>query len=567
MMTDWDETVDLLVVGSGAGSVCAALVAKDHGLSSLIVEKLDCFGGTTAYSGGGLWIPDNHLMAREGVADSPERAMEYIDAAVWHDGPSTTPAKRRAFVRGGRRAIEYLEAKGMKLKRARFWPDYHDDLPGGEHSSRTVLAQLFDVNELGEWKARLAVSKMPPFRFTMDELSTLLLVKRSWKSKLFALRFAMRLLAQKITGRDLRGGGAAWQGRMLQIALRENLALWLSTPVTRLVEEEGRVVGVEALRDGRPVRIRANRGVLLNAGGFARNAGMRKRLGRQPAYPHMTNASPGDTGEIIEQAVALGAATDCMDEALWGVSSIGPDGQLPEGAVAADGTPIPFGHHFDISLPHVILVDQDGNRFGNEAGSYMELGQRLYGRHAETGRGIPAWAIIESRHRNRYVWGSNPGKTPQSWLDSGYMIKADSLDALAAACGIDPAALRRTVDRFNSFCRNGKDEDFGRGGKPFDLSHGDPATRPNASLGAIEQAPFYAVRIVPGDVSTWGGLVTDAHGRVLTEAGAAIPGLYATGTTTASVLGRTYAGAGASIGPALAFGYIAALHIAGVNEA
>ncbi|MET0544759.1 MAG: FAD-binding protein, partial [Caulobacterales bacterium] len=540
-MAGWDKEVDLLIVGSGAGSMCAALIAQDHGLEPLIVEKLDKLGGTTAYSGGGVWIPNNHLMEREGQPDSFDRALEYMNAAVWHDGPSTTPAKRASFVRNGRRAIEYIESKGMKMIRAHHWPDYHSDLPGGEQTSRTVMAELFDVNELGEAKDLLIEPKMPVFRFSIEEMSTLILLNRTWAGKLFALRFAGRLMMQKALGKDLRACGQAWQGRMLQIALRNKVPMWRSTAVRDLIVEEGRVMGVLAEREGKPVRIRARRGVLLNSGGFARNPQMRERYGRQPVYANNTNVAAGDTGEMIETAQKLGAAVDCMDEGLWGVSSVGPNGEFPPGAVGVDGkTPTPFGHHFDISLPHVILVDQDGQRFGNEAGSYMELCQRLYGRHTETGRGIPAWAIIESRHRDRYIWGSTLGKTPQEWLDSGYMIKADSLDELAAKTNIDPKKLKDGVARFNGFCRAGKDEDFNRGGKAFDLCHGDPTVKPNASLGAIERPPFYAVRIVPGDVGTWGGLVTDEFSRVLKEDGRPIDGLYAAGAATANVCGRSY---------------------------
>jgi 3-oxosteroid 1-dehydrogenase len=398
----------------------------------------------------------------------------------------------------------------------------------------------------------------------MDDLSALLLVKRTWRGKWVALRIGLSFLFNKLAGRDLRGAGIAWQGRMLQIALREQLPIWLDTPVLRLIEEEGRVVGVEARREGKPCFIRARRGVLLNAGGFTRNTAMRERYGRQPVFAQCTNTPPGDTGEMMESAMALGAATDCMDEGLWNVSSMGPGEKFPE--TAADGTPLPLHHHFDISLPHLILVDQDGRRFCNEAGSYMEVGQRLYQRHTETGRGIPAWAIIESRHRNNYVWGSVMGKTPQSWLDSGYMKQAATLEDLARQCGIDAAGLKDTVTRFNASCAAGVDEEFKRGAKAFDLAHGDPTVKPNASLGAIEKAPYYAVAIYPGDVGTWGGLVTDEHARVLKTDGAVIEGLYATGTTAAHVFGRTYAGAGSSVGPSLTFGYIAALHVANMKE-
>jgi 3-oxosteroid 1-dehydrogenase len=269
---------------------------------------------------------------------------------------------------------------------------------------------------------------------------------------------------------------------------------------------------------------------------------------------------------VLEAAISLGAATDCLDEAWWMLTSLGPDETFPQGASAVGGGAMPFGHHFDISLPHVIVVDQDGNRFTDEAGSYMENGQRLYERHRQTGRGIPAWAIIESRHRKRYLWGAELGRTPRAWLDSGYLKIAYTIEDLARVCGIDPAGLRRTVDRFNRFARAGVDEDYGRGGRQFDRYHGDPTNKPNPSLGAIEQPPFYAAAIYPSDVGTAGGLVTDADARVLREDGSVIEGLYATGNSTASVMGRTYPGAGASIGASFVFGYRAARHAVGLQD-
>ena len=558
----WDEVVDFLVVGSGAGAVCAALCVQDRGLSSLIVEKREVFGGTTGYSGGVAWIPNNPLMARDGVRDSYERSRRYLDAAVWYDGPATSAARREAFLRTGPEVVEYMEGKGMKFGRPDGYSDYYDDLPGGEPRSRSVIAQRFDLNELGEWKHRLAVNKGPPFRIGMDELSSLLLVRRTWSAKWKALGVGARLLWQALTGRDVRGAGAAWQGRMLQIALRERIPFRLNTPVHRLIHDRGRVTGVEVACDGKPLRIRTRQGVLINAGGFARNAEMRRQYGRQPSSIDWNAVSPGDTGEMIQEAMELGAATDCLDEAWWGITSRNVNGGLPEGAIAADGTPMPFGHHFDISFPHVILVDSNGQRFANEAGSYMELGQRLYARLEELGKPLPAiWAIIESRHRKRYPWGSVLGKTPKSWFDSGYMKRADTVEALAQQCGIDSLGLRSTVDRFNDFCKSGIDKDYGKGAKAFDRCHGDPTVIPNPNLGPIERAPFYAVAIYPGDVGTCGGLVTDEHARVLRSDGVPIEGLYATGNSTASVVGRSYPGAGASIGPALVFGYRAAQHV------
>ncbi len=286
---------------------------------------------------------------------------------------------------------------------------------------------------------------------------------------------------------------------MLQMALREKLPIYTETPVRDFVVENGRVTGVVAARNGREVRIRARDGVLINAGGFSRNQAMREKYQPKPNPWRWTNANPGDTGEMIETAVALGAEIDCMNEAWWVITSLGPDGQLPEGAVNAQGVPIPFMHHLDLSLPHLIMVDQDGRRFADESGAYMEIGQRMYARHEETGKCVPAWVILDSRHRDNYPWGTaQPGKTPKSWLESGYMKKADTLEDLARQCGIDWQGLQAEVDRFNGYCRAGVDPEFNRGGRAFDRAHGDPTVTPNPNLGAIERGPFYAVSDVPG---------------------------------------------------------------------
>lgn len=557
----WDETADFVIVGSGGGSMCAALVVKDCGRTPLILEKQSKVGGSTGFSGGVWWIPNNPLMAREGVPDSYERARQYLDAAVTYHGPGTSPDRREAFVKSGPDMVCYLEQKGMRFKRDDGYADYHDDLPGGEPRGRSLLAEDFDINQLGAWKQRLAMFPGMPIRVGLDDLNALFLLRRTWGGKLMALRVGLRLALAKLTGKDLRAAGGSMQGRMLQIALREGIDIRPETAVTDFIVEGGRVVGVVACHKGKTQRIRARTGVLINAGGFARNDAMRQQYGPYPTKGSWTSVNPGDTGEVIQAAIAQGAAVDAMDEYWWILSSRGPNESLPEGATTPDGLSMPFGHHFDISFPHLILVDADGKRFGNESGSYMRLGQALYRRHRETGKGIPAWAIMDRRHRQRYPWGWQlPGMMPKSWLDSGYMKKADTLEELARLCGIDAAGLAQTVDRFNGFCRTGIDEDFHRGGKAFDRYHGDPTVKPNPSLGAIEQGPFYAVTIYPGDVGNAGGLVTDKDGRVLREDGSVIEGLYATGNSTASVMGNAYPGAGASIGASFVFGYRAARH-------
>jgi 3-oxosteroid 1-dehydrogenase len=560
-MNTWNESFDFVIVGSGGASMCAALQAKRLGKRALIVEKLPKIGGSTGYSGGVWWIPNNPVMKRAGVEDSYERAKQYMDAVVTYRGPATSEVRREAFLRTGPRMVDFLEKNGMKFKYADGWPDYYDDRPGGEPRGRSLVAQLFDINGLGAWRDRL--SMYPGFGLPMgsEDFPTLFLAKRNWAGKRMALRMASRMLYAKLTGKQLRGGGAAIQGRMLQIAVREELPIWTQAPVREFVVESGRVVGVVATHEGREVRIRAEHGVLINSGGFSHSREMREQYQPKPNPVRWTNANPGDTGEMIRAAQNLGAALDCMEEAWWVVTSLGPGESFPEGAKLADGTPLPFMHHLDLSLPFSFMVDQDGNRYCDEAGAYMEIGQRMFARQRETGRAVPSWLVMDRRQRQYYPWGTaSPGSIPQAWLESGYLKKAESIADLARQCGIDAGGLARTVERFNGFCRTGVDADFGRGGRAFDRAHGDPTIKPNPNLGAIEQAPFYAVAMYPGDVGTAGGIVTDEHARVVRPDGTVIAGLYATGNATASVMGRTYPGAGASIGASFVFGLIAVEH-------
>ncbi|CAN7478133.1 FAD-binding protein [Variovorax sp. LjRoot130] len=561
----WDEAFDFVIVGSGGGSMCAALAAKQLGKRALIVEKQPLIGGSTGFSGGVWWVPNNPVMKRAGVADSAERARQYLDAAVTYQGPGTSPARRDAFLRNGPKMVEFLEGQGMRFVYADGWSDYYDELPGGEPRGRSLLAELFDTRELGEWESKLSRYKGFSLPLPTDQFPSLMLAKRTWGGKKTALSMVGRMLKAKLTGRRLAGAGAAIQGRMLQIALREQLPIWTDSALAQFVLDGDRVVGVAVQRDGRLVRVQARDGVLMNVGGFSRSAAMRQRFQPQPNSATWTNANPGDTGEAIEWAMALGAAVDCMDEAWWVVTSLAPDGQPPKpGGYAADGTPLPFMHHLDLSLPYSMMVDQLGERFCDEAGAYMEIGQRMYQRQRETGKAVPSWVIMDSRQRAYYPWGTaQPGQVPEEWLKSGYMVKAESIDELVKKTGIDGAGLARTLERFNGFCRSGVDSDFGRGSRAFDRCHGDPTVTPNPNLGAIDKPPFYAVRMYPGDVGTAGGVVTDEHARVLREDGSVIHGLYATGNCTASVVGRCYPGAGASIGASFTFGYIAAHHALG----
>jgi 3-oxosteroid 1-dehydrogenase len=522
---------------------------QEQGKRALIIEKQDVVGGTSAWSGGVIWIPDNDYLNAAGGGDSPARARTYFDALVGDPLPSSSFARRDAWIQQGPEMVRFLEGKGMKFFHSRM-PDYYDG-PGSLAEGRGLATPLFNIRELGDWEKRLSVPATGP-RMPMHIMEgvAILSMKKTWRGKLVALLLAWRKFKEKLLGQKIAGGGTALMGRLLQIAVRNNVPIWTGTAVTDFIVEEGRVTGVVAERDGRRIEARARLGVLVNAGGFAHNLAMREKYSPKPASTQWTQVNPGDTGEMIEAIMKLGAATDQLDEAFWFPCSFPPGGSP---AMHTAG---------DIGKPHCIVVGPDGLRFVNEANPYMEFGKQMYAANA-----VPAWAIFDSRHRRDYFWGMlPPGFTPQGLLDSGYLKKADTLDAIAQACGIDAPGLVRTVTRFNAFAQAGKDADFHRGESAFNRYYGDPTAKPNPNLGAIEQPPYYAVALYPGDIGTCGGIVADEHARALEQDGSPIPGLYVTGNTSAAVGGRSYIGAGAAVGPSMVFGYAAARHALGSNS-
>ena len=545
-MSDWDETVDFLIVGSGGGSMCAALACVDHGLRPLILEKEDLVGGSTAMSGGIIWVPGNTLMAEAGVADSPEQGLKYLQSLV-PDQPGSTLARKQAYVNTGPKMIDWLRGKGIPMVYCQGWSDYYDEKPGGQPQGRSLGMALFDVRKLGSWRDKLRRNFL---RIPVQgvEGHHLILATRTIKGFLTAIKVGARIAKIKLLGTEYAGSGAAIQGWMLYTALKAGIDIRTECPVVDLVVENGRVAGVIARQNGKEIRIEARKGVLINAGGFARNAEMRKLFGPQPSFTEWTASNPGDTGEMLQTVMKLGAATHGLHRAIWTIASRQPNGNLGV-------------HANELAKPHLILVDKNGKRFTNESCSYMETGQNIYAAGA-----VPCWAIMDSRHRAHYSWALTPPRyTPSEWLSSGYMKKAATIEELAEKCGIDKAGLHATVDRFNGFVKAGRDEDFHRGERAYDRYFGDPTHKPSPTLGTVSEGPFYAVELYPGDVGTYGGLVTDENARVLMEDGKAIAGLYATGNTTAGVTGDVYPGAGASIGASFIFGYRAAKHAIGAE--
>ncbi len=554
-MEGMDEEYDFVVVGSGGGSMCAGLVMHGAGKSVLILEKTDMVGGSTAKAGGVMWIPNNKYMAQDGVTDSLEQGEAYLNAVVEAregDAPGTSRERRRTYITEANAMIDFLEREGLEFQRAPLWPDYYDEREGGT-LGRTVHAKIFDVNQLGEWKHKLRFGAMN-FPLPLFEITRLPLIRRAWLARRLAVKAVLMGIYAKLTGKEYVSAGTALQGRMLQAALKAGIELRTGAPVSRVIQDEsGRVIGVETEKDGKPWRVGARLGVLLNAGGFSHNQQMRDTY-IPLTRTEWTHAAEGDTGDMHRELMRIGAHMAQMDEFVGNQMMLPPNEE-------------PGGAQMQLAKPHAFLVDQSGVRYMSEGGSYMLFCQNMIERH-QTVPAVPSWMIMDSQFMKYHMLASSmPGVSkPKEWYSSGFLKKSKTIEGLAEAIGVDPAALKATTERFNGFARKGVDEDFGRGHNAYDAWLGDHTNKPNPALGTVEKGPFYAVKIVPGDVGTFGGAVTDCNARVLREDGSVIEGLYATGTTTAAVMGRTYPGAGCSIGPSFTFGFVAAKHAAGLGN-
>ena len=552
-MSSEDRLVDVVIVGSGGGALTAALRAVTLGLEPLVLEKTEFIGGATAMSGGGMWVPNNPLMKAEGIQDSTDDAKAYFRAVVGDVGPQSSDERRQAYIENSPNMVEFLQSVGVKFKRAVGWPDYYSEAPGGKAAGRSVEPTPFDTKRLGSWEEKLrpGITLAIGIVASTSELMRLGYWNRSLRGMLTGLRVVIRTKVSKWRGRSLVSHGAALIAMLLEAAVARGVQIWTDSPVEELVIEDGRVVGVIVVHEGERRTIRARKAVLLAAGGYAMNQEMRDEFA-----PHQpggwTYSNPGDTGEMLVQAMKAGAATAQLDEALWTPNPAMPDGSPALFKAASIG--------IIKTRPGAILVDQLGERFTDEAGSHMDIGHAMFSRNAD-GRTIPSWAVFDDRTRRRYTFDRVPGQLKKDLIDGGFVIRADSLEELATATRIDPTGLVATVQRWNKMVASGRDEDFGRGEGAYDRYQGDPFKRGNNGLAPISRAPYYAVAYVPGDVATLGGVLTDEHARVLDENGRPIVGLYAAGNIAATVMGRTYPGPGASIAHTCTFGLVAIDHL------
>ncbi|WP_127782819.1 FAD-binding protein [Rhodococcus sp. X156] len=546
--TSWDETFDFVVVGSGGGGMTAALTAKDAGMSTVVIEKGSKYGGSTAISGGGIWIPNNPTLRKKGHDDSTGSIRRYLDLLTEGRVPG---ARLDAYIEHGPKAMELLEqSKWMKFFWTKGYSDYHPELEGGKADGRSIEAKPFDTRKLREdEKYQRPNSMKGPLGLwvTAKDYHDLAMVKRTWAGRRASMVAAWRVSSNMVLRRHMATGGRALVARMRMALKDAGVPVWLKTPMTELVVEGGRVVGVVVQRDGTSVRVGARRGVLLATGGFDHNTEMREKYLPEGGKENHSLGARELKGDGINVGTQLGAAVDLMDDAWWM-----PSVEHPSGAT------IPLVS--ERAIPGQVIVAADGKRFTNEAAPYVNfVHDQLEGKH------LPAYFVMDAKARARYPFAQIlPGMPfPDDFYSAGIVHKADTLAELAEQVGLPAEALTQTVSRFNDFARSGKDLDFNRGDSAYDRYYGDPTLK-NPNLDTIEKAPFYAIRVEVGDLGTKGGLVTDERARVLREDESVIDGLYATGNTTASVMGNEYAGPGATIGPSIAFGYIAAKDAAGV---
>ncbi|QCQ92801.1 FAD-binding protein [Rhodococcus sp. SGAir0479] len=545
---NFDTVVDFLIVGSGGGGMVAGITAADRGMSALIVDKGKTFGGSTAISGGGIWIPNAPVLQRKGAPrDSRESIRRYLDIVT--EG-KVSADRLDAYVDNGPKMMELLErSPHIEFYWVKGYSDYHPEYDGGRPLGRTVECTPFDTRKLGEdEKFQRPNSMKGPLGLwvTSKDYHDLAMVKRTWAGRRASLVAAWRVSSNMIRRRHMSTGGRALVARMRMALKDAGVPLWLKTSMTELItDDNGAVVGALVEKDGKTVRIGARKGVLLATGGFEHNEAMRAQYLPERGVENISMGARENVGDGIVAGQKLGAAVDLMDDAWWM-----PSVKHPMGAV------IPLVS--ERSIPPSVIVNKDGKRFTNESAPYVNfVHDQLEGGH------VPAYFIMDSKARARYPFAQVlPGAPfPQGFYDEGIVHKADSLSELAGKIGVPAQNLLETVDRFNGYARTGKDEEFGRGDSAYDQYYGDP-TMKNPAMDEIVKGPFYAVRIEAGDLGTKGGLMTDAKAHVLREDGSVIDGLYAVGNTAASVMANEYAGAGATIGPSMVFGYVAANDIA-----
>ncbi|WP_255605392.1 FAD-binding protein [Mycolicibacterium xanthum] len=552
----------------------AALAAQAAGLETVVVEKSPRFGGSTALSGGGIWVPGAPSQRREGYVPDPDEVFTYLKEIT---GGLVSDARLRTYVEAAPEMMEFLEKRSPWLEFV--WKpgyaDYYPELPGGSALGSTINVPEIDLRKLGDEEQNLlAPLALAPrgIWFAPKDLRLFYQVRQSWRGKAVLLKLIWRMFRAHVFGDRMAAIGQSLAARLRLAMKQQDIPLWLNAPMTELITDvDGAVIGAVIERDGSTRRIRARRGVVLASGGFDHDMQWRMEhlpeLGRVREMPGEAKdwsfGNPAAMGEGIRAGEKVGGATELLDEAWWFPAICWPDGRL----------------QFMLNermMPAQFVVNGAGRRFINEAAPYMDFAHAMIDGQRSGVTHIPCWLITDIRSFHRYVVGGHlpipkvpfapvptGRKVPQAWLDSGVVKQGSTWEELACEIGVPAAALRETAQRFNALAAKGHDDDFNRGDSAYDNYYGDQ-TLPNPNLHPLGKPPYYAFQVILGDLGTSGGLRTDEHARVLRADDTVVAGLYAVGNASAAVMGRSYAGAGATIGPAMTFGYVAAQHMAGL---
>lgn len=563
MATGEQVDCDVLVIGTGVAGMAAAITAARRGLKVVVTEKAACCGGTTARSGGWLWVPGTHLAKALGHEERPDQALEYIrdQAGSGFDEPRV-----RAFLEQGPKAIEFFMANtAVQFDMPLTFPDYHAEAPGGAQGGRSMVTRPYDARELGPLLKTLGpvLPELTVFGVTIGsgkDIVHFMRATRSLESAWYvARRLARHFLEVLMHGRGmLLTNGNALAARLARSASDLKIPVWLSSPAVQLLRDGSRVAGAVVEREGQRLSVRARHGVVLASGGFPHDTVRIERTYAHVArgHGHWSPTPLGNTGDGARLAEAAGGA---FDDTLGNAAAWTPVSLVPR----SDGTQGIMPHFIDRAKPGVIAVDLGGRRFTNEANSYHDVVQAML--KACAGKSETAcWLVADHRAVRRYGLGFvKPFPLPLGkHLRSGYLKRGRSPAELARQIGVSPTALEESIRRYNEHAQYGRDPDFGRGSKAYNRYQGDALHGPNPCVEPLRSGPFYAIKLVAGDLGSFMGIKTNAHAQVVDTSGRPIDGLYAAGNDAASVMGGEYTGAGITLGPGLAFGYIAGNHLA-----
>ena len=567
---NFDHEFDVVVIGTGNGGLTSAICARDGGASVLVIEKSNQYGGTSATSGGGVWIPNNRYAVAENVDDSYDDAKAYINS-VSPDGMIEDDLIE-TYLEHGPKMIDYLhENSRVKYRNLAHYPDYFPDNPGGKEGNRSMEPEPIpgtdlgdDLNFLRDQHPQTAFT-MGPIRmnFTQVEGQLLLGALPGWKAlfaKLF-VKYIFDLPMRLFFGwKDRRlTMGNAGIARLILSCKDRDIPIWRNTSMSEIIFADGRVIGIKASQGEKTLNIKANKGVILASGGFEKNQELRERYLPQPTNAEWSAANVHNTGDALNEGLRLNAATHQMDTGWWSTTMKVP------------GQDKGWLSMVDKSMPGNYTVNKNGERFSNESQNYVSFVNDMFKEYANGNPCAPCYMIFDSDFRKNRPCGpllqasmQPDSRVPKEWWDPSFLTKADTLEELAEKVGLNANGLLKTQQKVNEFSKTGNDLDFQRGDTAYDRYYGDPSVEPNPCLAPLEKGPFYCMVLYPGEMGTAGGLVIDSNARVLDTNKNPISGLYACGNCTTALLPK-YPGPGSTLGPAMTFGYLAAKDITGAN--